>query len=119
MGPQLVLTSSHSHFQLVMSVSVNSIFKQLEQKSVQTPYAHVAMWTMLTENTMCHENITAETKWSLLNKIYSTTFDQVQRILNNCLEVLWLGCGGLIAGSNPYYALTLGILRTMRLDKTE
>lgn len=107
MGPQLVLTSSHAHFQLIMPVSVNSIFKQFEQKSVQTPYAHVDMWTMLTENTMCHENITAEMKWSLLNDIDSTTFDQVRRILNNCLGVLWLGCGGLIAGSNPYCALTL------------
>ncbi|KAJ9316634.1 hypothetical protein DTO271D3_3141 [Paecilomyces variotii] len=59
---------------------------------------------------------TAEMNDPFVDGIDEAAFERLQNLLINSRGVLWLSCGGLIDATNPSFALSQGLLRTLRVE---
>ncbi|KAK9800099.1 hypothetical protein SCARD494_01892 [Seiridium cardinale] len=58
----------------------------------------------------------AEMESPFVDGMDAEAFDQLKKVLVNCFDVLWLSCGGLVDATDPSFAATDGVLRTLRQE---
>lgn len=58
----------------------------------------------------------AEMERPFVDGMDAVAFDQLKKVLVNCFDVLWLSCGGLVDATDPSFAATDGVLRTLKQE---
>lgn len=60
----------------------------------------------------------SEIEWSLLENVDTEVFESIKTILINCGSVLWVARGAAVASEDPWRALHLGVLRSLRNESS-
>lgn len=60
----------------------------------------------------------SEIEWSLFGNVGTEVFESIKTILTNCGSVLWVTRGAAVASEDPWKALHLGVLRSLRNESS-
>ncbi|KAF2108938.1 hypothetical protein BDV96DRAFT_652537 [Lophiotrema nucula] len=94
---------------------LSQLCNQLQEKTGIAPTVEV-LGEMSFQDKICI--LTAELAAPFLDGIGPENFEKMRRLLTQSRGVLWLSAGGIADSTEPSYAATQGLLRTLRLEDT-
>lgn len=113
------LDKNFHRVQLVYRRKQTPMFSKVKKSLGDTPGCHVTICSLEECLLNIHEQVVlvADFEGALLATLTEKELNAIQNITKSAKSLLWVSCGGLLAGKKPEYAMAAGLARSVNSEQ--